>query len=151
MKVRFRSMSDHTLDGKGRLNFPSRFREVLGQYESEMLMITPWGNGHLRVYPVTEWEILEDKLMTDGRKQPGMSKFIRKVVGGVSECSLDKQGRVLLPQNLRNEVGISREVKLIGMLDYVEIWDKMDYHTENQATNETFEDFDQQLAELGVG
>jgi len=67
IKSRFRSRSEHTLDDKGRLNFPSRFREVLRQYESETLMITAWGKQHLRAYPLVAWDILENTLLTEGK------------------------------------------------------------------------------------
>ena len=82
IQSRFRSRSEHTLDEKGRLNLPSRFREVLRQYESEMLMIAPWGRLHLRVYPLSGWEILENKLLTEGREEKDIDRFVRYMVGG---------------------------------------------------------------------
>ena len=76
---RFRGRSEHALDIKGRLNVPSRFRDVLAQYDSEELMVTSWG-AHLRIFPVSQWELLENKLLTNGREQPGLTGFIRLVV-----------------------------------------------------------------------
>jgi MraZ protein len=146
---RFRGRSEHALDIKGRLNIPSRFREVLAQYESEELVVTSWGV-HLRAFPVSQWEILENKLLTDGREQPGLTNFIRLVVSGVTPCFPDKQGRVLLPPSLRSEAGIVQDVVLAGMLDYVEIWDKGAWELENQATRENFGDYKESLARLGI-
>jgi MraZ protein len=146
---RFRGRSEHALDIKGRLNIPSRFRDVLAQYESEELMVTNWG-AHLRAFPVSQWEILENKLLTNGREQPGLTNFIRLVVSGVTPCFPDKQGRVLLPPSLRSEAGIVQDVVLAGMLDYVEIWDKGAWELENQATRENFGDYKESLARLGI-
>ncbi len=146
---RFRGRSEHALDIKGRLNIPSRFRDVLAQYESEELMVTNWG-AHLRAFPISQWEILENKLLTNGREQPGLTNFIRLVVSGVTPCIPDKQGRVLLPPSLRSEAGIVQDVVLAGMLDYVEIWDKDAWELENQATRENFGDYKESLARLGI-
>jgi MraZ protein len=146
---RFRGRSEHALDIKGRLNIPSRFRDVLAQYASEELMVTNWG-AHLRAFPVSQWEILEDKLLTNGREQPGLTNFIRLVVSGVTPCLPDKQGRVLLSPTLRSEAGIVSDVVLAGMLDYIEIWDKSAWELENQATRDNFGDYKESLARLGI-
>ena len=147
---RFRSTSEHTLDAKGRLNFPSRFREVLNQYDSGVLMITPWGKDHLRAYPLAEWETLEEKLMTQGREKPELTKFIRCVVGGVAECGLDKQGRVQLPAQLRSIVGLEKNVMLVGMMKHVEIWDKDTGNEGNNETLDNFDDFQDTLSQMGI-
>ena len=149
IKSRFRSKSDHSLDTKGRLHFPSRFRDVLAQYGSETLMIAPWKK-HLRAYPVSEWEIIEDKLIDQGKEQPRLASFIRLVFSGVTECNLDKQCRILLPLALRTETRIGKEVVLTGMRDWVEIWDKEAWQLEVQATRENFDSFDEGLSKLGI-
>lgn len=148
-QVRFRSRTEHTLDEKGRLNFPTRFREVLRQLGSETLMIVPWKT-HLRAYPLAEWEALETTLLTEGSSQPGLGKWIRYVVGGVVECSLDKQGRIRLPGDLRNDIGILKDVVLTGMLDWVEIWDRDAWNAETDAALDSFDEQEQGLAKLGL-
>ena len=112
-------------------------------------MVTNWG-AHLRAFPVSQWELLENKLLTNGREQPGLTNFIRLVVSGVTPCFPDKQGRVLLPPSLRSEAGIVQDVVLAGMLDYVEIWNKGAWELENQATRENFGDYKESLARLGI-
>ncbi len=149
IKKRFRSRSEHTLDDKGRLNFPSRFRQVIHSYDSKILMITTWGE-HLRAYPESEWKKLEDKLLAQGREQPGLVSFVRQVVSGITQCSLDKQGRLLIPVSLRNEIKIDRDVVLTGMLDWVEIWEKDAWLVENQTTRDNFDSFEESLAKLGI-
>ncbi len=147
--LRFRGRSEHSLDAKGRLNIPSRFREVLREVYSETVMVTNWQKS-LKAFPVEEWERLEEKLTKDGRNQPGMGDFVRYVISGVTICTLDKQGRILLPPALRSEFGIGREVVLNGMLENFEIWNKADWQLETQRTRERFVDFDQSLSALGI-
>ena len=146
---RFRSRSEHSLDAKGRLNIPSRFREVLREAYSESLIVTNWEKS-LKAYPVAEWEIVEEKLVTEGRMQPGLVNFVRYVISGVTECSLDKQGRILLPGSLRSELGINKEVVLNGMLDHFEIWDKTAWQNEVRRTKEDFPSFSEGLSSLGI-
>ncbi|MBU0730687.1 MAG: division/cell wall cluster transcriptional repressor MraZ [Proteobacteria bacterium] len=145
----FRGRSDHALDGKGRLNIATRFREVLNVQYDERLMITPWKNC-LKAYPVTQWEAMEMALRAEGKKQPAMINLIRYMIGGVVECSLDKQGRILLPPKLREDCRIQREVVVNGMITYFEIWDKETWEVENKPTEDNFQNFEQTLLELGL-
>ena len=147
--LRFRSRSEHALDSKGRLNIPSRFREVLCGVYDESLIVTNWKKS-LKAYPVAEWEILEEKLLNEGKKQQNFGKFVRYIISGVSECSLDKQGRILLPAPLRNEFGITKKVVLNGMLDHFEIWDRTAWQDEVRSTREDFDSFNEGLSSLGI-
>lgn len=149
IKTRFRGRSEHILDSKGRLSFPSRFRDVLGQFESEELMVTNWGK-HSRVYPMSEWEQLETNLLAKGKEQPELGRFVRNVITGVNECSLDKQGRLLLPQQLRNEVNLRKDVVLAGMIDWVEIWDKDAWNEERQKAQANFDSDQKKMTNLGM-
>jgi MraZ protein len=148
-ELRFRSRSEHVLDAKGRLNIPSRFREVLRGAYSESLIVTNWQKS-LKAYPVAEWEILEEKLLTQGNTQPGFGDFVRYVISGVTECTLDKQGRILLPGSLRSEFGITKDVVLNGMLHHFEIWDKTAWQNEVRRTREDFSSFRDGLSSLGI-
>ncbi|HHD64847.1 MAG TPA: division/cell wall cluster transcriptional repressor MraZ [Desulfobulbaceae bacterium] len=147
--MRFRSRSEHSLDTKGRLNIPSRFREVLREVYTETVVVTNWQKS-LKAFPLEEWERLEEKLISKGRMQPGMGDFVRYVISGVTVCPLDKQGRILLPATLRSEFGFTKEVVLNGMLEHFEIWDKSAWQLETQRTRERFTDFDSGLSSLGI-
>jgi len=144
---RFRSRSEHNLDAKGRLSIPTRFREALRGEFSENLIVTNW-HKCLKVYPVQVWENLETILLGQGKKQPGMASFVRYVISGVTECSLDKQGRILVPPALRADFNMTKEVILNGMLDHFEIWNKAAWESETQQTRDQFETFD--LSALGI-
>lgn len=148
--ARFRGRTEHILDSKGRLNFPSRFREALRQCETDNLMVTAWGKKHLRVYPESEWEVLENKILTKGQEQPGLASLVRFIIGGVNEVNLDKQGRLLLPQGLRNDTSLQKDVILIGMISWIEIWDRDNWLLENESSRESFDDGDDRLALLGI-
>jgi len=148
--LRFRSHSEHSLDPKGRLNIPARFRDVLReQYSSEELIVTHWDKC-LRAYPVAEWEAVEEKLLTRGENPPGFDKFVRYVIAGVNECPVDKQGRILLPPTLRTGMGIEKDVAVVGMLRHFEIWDKNVWDEETRSTRQNFGDFRDGLANLGI-
>ncbi len=148
-EFRFRSRSEHTLDPKGRLNIPSRFREVLRGAYTESLVVTNWEKS-LKAYPVAEWEVLEEKLITQGNTQPGFGDFVRYVISGVTECTLDKQGRILLPASLRSEFGITKDIVLNGMLQHFEIWDRTAWQNEVRRTREDFSSFREGLSSLGI-
>jgi MraZ protein len=79
-----------------------------------------------------------------------MDSFRRYVISGVSECPLDKQGRILLPPTLRTDFDLKKDVVLNGMLDHFEIWDKTAWETERKLTRDKFSDFEQSLSALGI-
>lgn len=145
----FRGRSEHALDAKGRLNIATRFREVLRRQYDERLMVTPWHNC-LKAYPLPQWEEMEMTLRAEGKKNPNMVKLIRFMVGGVVECGLDKQGRILLPPNLRADCGIDKEVVVNGMITYFEIWDKNTWEADNKPSEDNFQNFEQTLLEVGL-
>ena len=146
---RFRSRSEHMLDSKGRLNIPSRFRDVLSGHYQEHLMVTNW-HKCLKAFPAKVWEQIETTLLVQGKKQPGMDSFRRYVISGVADCPLDKQGRILLPPTLRGDFDLKKDVVLNGMLDHFEIWDKTAWEKERKQTRDKFSDFEQSLSALGI-
>jgi MraZ protein len=146
---RFRSRSEHTLDSKGRLNIPSRFRDVLQRNDQEILMVTNW-HKCLKAFPAKIWEHIETTLLVQGKKRLGMDSFRRYVISGVAECALDKQGRILLPPTLRADFDLKKDVVLNGMLDHFEIWEKTAWEKERKQTRDTFSDFEQSLSALGI-
>ncbi len=119
------------------------------QYGTEMLVVTHWQKC-LRAYPFAEWETLEETLLDKGKNQPNFGRFVRYLIAGVTECTPDKQGRILLPPALRSGIGIEKEVVVAGMLSHFEIWDKGAWEEETRLTRETFEDFSAGLSDLGI-
>ena len=108
----------HSIDDKGRLNFPSRLRETLGArfYLSKGL------DNCIAVYSESEWEAFEERLRTQSLSKG--RKIQRFFLSGAIDVAPDKQGRVLIPQNLRAYAEMDKEVVIIGAGDRAEIWDK---------------------------
>jgi MraZ protein len=147
---RFRSTYEHTIDEKGRLSFPSRFRDVLRQYESQLLIAIPWDN-HLRAYPLSEWENLENKLKAEESQQyEDLEKIIRYFESESRECVLDRQGRILLPPALRAELGLKKDIVLIGMIERVEIWDKDVWNMERKVGRDHFGAHKESIKKRGI-
>ncbi len=109
----------HSLDAKGRVIMPSRFREQLG----ENFVVTEGYEGCLSVYSAEEWEKFIAQLMSLPTHSPDTRRVIRRIASGAVDCETDKQGRILLPAHLRNKAGIEKDVMIVGALTRVEIWD----------------------------
>ena len=107
---------NHTIDAKGRLIIPSRFRELLG----EEFVLTRGLDGCLYIYPMDEWAAFEEKLRALPLTNKDARTFSRFFVAGATTCQLDKQGRILVPQTLRQFAGLEKDVVLTGNLNRIE-------------------------------
>ena len=123
----FRGQYEHTIDPKGRVSIPSKFREVLAAKGDGRLVITHFDN-HLMAYPFDEWRVFEEKMAALPSTNDEVASFIRYLVAGAVDCEVDKQGRVLIPPPLRDSGGLTSEVVLAGALKKFEIWDKRRWH-----------------------
>lgn len=134
----------HSLDEKGRLIVPSKFREGLGNN----FVVTKGLDGCLFAYDNTEWKALEDKLRALPLTNKDARKFQRFMLAGAASVEIDKQGRILLPANLRDHAGLLKDVVLIGVGGRIEIWDKEAYED-----SQSFGDMDEiaeKMADLGI-
>ena len=122
----------------------------MSQYGSTVLMIAPWGGDHLRAYPLSVWEVLEDNLLQKAKRNQKLNKLVRYVVGGVTECTLDKQGRVQIPAKLRTQVGLEKNIMLVGMIEHVEIWDQQVGESNNADTGINFDDLEAEFDSLDL-
>lgn len=136
----------HTVDNKGRIIMPSKLREALGQN----FIVTKGLDNCLFVYPMDEWERLEKKLRTLPLTNKNARAFIRFFFAGATECSLDKQGRILIPNNLREYAKIVKDVVIIGVAERIEIWAKEVWTDYNSDDNLSYEDIAEKMAELGI-
>lgn len=136
---------EHSLDKKGRVIIPAKFREILKQNYIEKFFITRGLDRCLFVFTEDEWRLQEQKFRAISFTKPEARKFNRLFFGGACEVSCDRQGRILLPQYLRDEVGIKKEVVIIGVSNRFEIWSK-EYWTEFcQKAKESFEEVAEKL------
>lgn len=137
---------NHTVDTKGRLIVPSLYREQLGV----SFVVTKGLDGCLFVYSETEWNKLEEKLANLPLTNQGARKFSRFLHAGAVYCETDRQGRILLPANLRDFAGIVKEAVLIGNGNHVEIWSAENWAKELEIENNA-EDIAAGLDGLGFG
>ncbi len=136
---------NHTVDTKGRLIVPSKFRDQLG----DEFVVTKGLDGCLFVYSKDEWENIEKKFRDIPLTTKDARKFARFFFAGAASCEVDKQGRILLPAVLREYAGIEKDVVSVGVFNRVEIWDKDKWQESN-----SYDDMDEvaeHMAELGLG
>ena len=125
---------DHTIDAKGRIIIPAKFREQMG----DEFVITKGLDHQLFVYAPDEWNLFEAKLRALPISNPQARKLSRFFLVGASDVTVDKQGRITLPMQLREFAGITRDVLLAGVGNHLEIWNPDRYNELN-----TYEDMDE--------
>lgn len=120
----FRGATQITLDAKGRLAIPSRYRERLVTRCGGQLICTVDQDHCLLLYPLPDWEEIERKLMRLSSFNPDTRRLQRLMVGYASELELDGHGRVLVPRELRDFAGLGRQAMLVGQGNKFELWDE---------------------------
>ena len=120
---------NYSLDPKGRIIIPAPLRDIIfKKYNNSKLYITSAAfDKCLHIYPLEEWNRLEEKIRTLPRMEEAVEYFLRRVIASVLECEIDKQGRVLIPVSHREDAGIHSEVVIVGQLDKIAIWDKTEW------------------------
>lgn len=114
-----------SLDSKGRLAIPTRFRDSLRDECEGMLVCTiDISNPCLLLYPLAEWELIEKKLRVLSSTHPQERRLQRLLLGHAAECELDGQGRFLVPGPLRQHAGLEKKIMLVGQLNRFELWDE---------------------------
>ena len=135
----------HSLDSKNRMIVPSKLREDLGN----KFIITKGLDGCLYIYPAEEWQKLQEKLKTLPLSNRDARAFVRFFFAGACEVEMDKQGRGLIPQNLKEYAGIEKEIVSIGGLSRVEVWSKEKWNQYNDS-NIDFDKISERMSELGI-
>jgi MraZ protein len=128
----FRGSSFHTIDVKGRIIIPARFRGIIRDGDKPGVMLSKMDKG-LVAYTFDEWFKIEEKILLLAEKSETMRRFRRVFIGTASECNCDKQDRILIPAPLRQYAGIDKEIVLVGVLDHFEIWSRENWDQENAA------------------
>ena len=127
----FRGSSYHTIDDKGRILIPSRFRVLARSEDGEGIMVSRTGlDPCLVAFPMAAWSHLEEKILQLAEKSDIMRRFRRVFIGGAHECVCDKQDRILIPPALRQYAALNKEIVLVGVLDHFEIWSRENYGNE---------------------
>ncbi|GAK39687.1 division/cell wall cluster transcriptional repressor MraZ [Paenibacillus urinalis] len=134
----------HSIDDKGRMIIPAKFRDALGP----SFVVTRGLDQCLFVYPMNEWSILEQKLKALPLMKSDARAFTRFFFSGATECELDKQGRVNLPMNLRDYAKMDKECVVLGVSNRVEIWSKGIWEQYYSQSEETFNDIAEKLVDF---
>ncbi|HHL40267.1 MAG TPA: division/cell wall cluster transcriptional repressor MraZ [Deltaproteobacteria bacterium] len=119
----FRGRYEHTIDSKGRVSIPSKFREILAELGESKLVITQL-DGALIAYPYKEWTILEERMAGLSEFKSDTRRFLRDFYSSAFDCTIDKLGRILVPQSLRSYARLDKDVMIIGIFRQFEIWSK---------------------------
>lgn len=136
----------HTIDPKGRLILPAKFRESLGV----TFIATKGLDNCLFVYALDEWAMLENKLKQLPLAKPEARAFVRFFFAGAAELECDKQGRILLPTNLREYAQLDKDVTVIGVSNRVEIWSSQVWSEYNMKIEPTVTELTEHLVDLGI-
>lgn len=134
----------HSIDDKGRIIIPAKFRDLLGN----SFVVTRGLDQCLFVYPMQEWEVLEQKLKALPLMKSDARAFTRFFFSGATECEWDKQGRVNLPGNLRQYAKLEKDCVVLGVSNRVEIWSKDTWEQYFQQSEDTFNEIAEKLVDF---
>jgi MraZ protein len=128
----FRGRNDLTIDDKGRVMLPVKFRDYLSKKDETALILTNIDDC-LIAYPTAAWAEIEQKILARPDQTSAERNFKRFLIGGVQECPLDRQGRILIPPSLRQYAALEKDVVIAGLIDHFEIWNLGRYATTIQG------------------
>ncbi|MBU1853293.1 MAG: division/cell wall cluster transcriptional repressor MraZ [Candidatus Omnitrophica bacterium] len=138
---------EHTLDRKGRIIIPSKFRDALKEHYIERFFITRGLDKCLFMFAEDEWKLQEQKFKTMSFTKAEYRRFNRLFFSGASELIPDKQGRILIPSYLKDYAAIKREVYVIGVSNRIEIWSQHNWKDYYSVSKEAFEEVAEKLIE----
>ena len=136
----------HSVDAKGRLIVPSKFRDGLG----ESFVVTKGLDKCLFAYAKEEWKVFEDKLKQLPLTNVGARRFVRSFFAGAIECEMDNQGRIMIPANLREYAELKKDVVSIGVNNRIEIWNRENWTEYNNEDNFISNELAFEMENLGI-
>lgn len=145
----FRGRYEHSIDAKGRLSVPSKFREILVANYDERLILTNFDNC-LWAYPVREWKLVEEKVAALPQFKPEVKALQRFFISAASECPLDPNGRIIVPNTLRRYGGLMKDVVMVGMTKRIEIWARERWQKVFEQAEKDLTSLGGKLADLGL-
>ncbi|MDD4562476.1 MAG: division/cell wall cluster transcriptional repressor MraZ [Syntrophomonadaceae bacterium] len=136
----------HSLDSKGRITVPSRLREQLG----EKFVATKGLDNCIFLYPMEEWRTIEEKLKSLPFTRADVRSFARFFFSGASEMEIDRQGRTLMPVNLREYASIDKDLIIIGVGSRIEIWSAANWGKYTLEAESSYEEIAESMVDLGI-
>ncbi len=146
----FRGRYQHTIDPKGRVSVPAKYRNVLAESPNATLILVP-NDEALEVHPLQEWERIESKINQNSMFDPELRRVGRLYVSRAKEVEMDAAGRILLPPDSRDPVGLVKDVTLVGAgRPYFEIWDRKRFEEYERTNGDGLASGFERLSQLGV-
>lgn len=136
----------HSIDAKGRVILPAKFRDELG----EKFYVTKGLEECLFIFSADEWATFSERLRQLSLAKREARAFVRFFFGGASEVECDKQGRILLPQTLRDYAGCKKDLVVVGVGSRIEVWDQERWDQYNDGMIPEVTEIAEQLVELGI-
>ena len=136
----------HSLDSKGRIALPVKFRQKVGTGA----IITKGLDHCLFIFTSKDWEVLAQKLINLPLVQSNSRAFVRLMVAGAMDVELDKQGRILIPDYLREYAGLKKQAVITGLYNRMEIWDSEAWKQYKAKTESASDEIAEKLSELGI-
>ena len=137
---------EHSVDAKGRVIMPAKLREDIG----EKFIVTKGLDGCLFAYSRVEWNNFEEKLKTLPLTNKNARDFVRFFLSGAVECEIDKQGRFLIPSNLRTYATLEKEIIIIGVGTRIEIWNREEWKKYSSDENISADEIAENMTMLGI-
>ncbi|WP_026939582.1 division/cell wall cluster transcriptional repressor MraZ [Hippea alviniae] len=145
----FRGRFEYTLDEKGRVKIPPKFKEVIKDKHINTLVLTVFDEC-IYAYPYDVWEELEKKAVNLPLTNKAARRFKRMFFSSAQDVNIDKQGRILIPSVLREDAEIDKDVVILGNLDHIEIWSKQKWENESKALREAEDELAEEIEKLGI-
>jgi MraZ protein len=135
----FRGQFTHSIDSKGRISIPAKLRKHVSPEANEAFVMTKGTTTCIDIYPLDEWQQIEQKLLKLNPFNPDDAKFIRMFSQYASEDTMDSQARILIPQPLVEYAKIEKEVLVLGALKKIEVWNPKIYDDYINQSPESYE------------
>jgi len=144
----FRGRYEHTIDSKGRISIPAKFKEILSRQYDDRLVITNYDHC-LVAFPYHEWSLMEEETKNFHPLSKEARSFFRFFYSSGIDCTIDRQGRLLIPQSLRDYADLQKDVVLVGGGRLIEIWNKERWEEEFRKSQEGFDRVTETLTNFG--
>ena len=146
----FRGQYRHTIDPKGRLSIPAKFREVLDSDYGDKLVVVPIKGAQLEVHPLSRWQEIEASVSRQSKFDEDVRKFRRLFLSLGEDVALDPQGRIQIRQDYRERAGLVKDVMIVGMGDYFDVWNVERWAAHQDAVDEPLDDLFSRVAKKGI-
>jgi MraZ protein len=135
----FKGQYSYSVDAKGRISIPAKLRKHVSPECNDTFIMTQGTGKYIDIYPLDQWNLLEEKLLNLNLFNPEHARFSRMLLQNAFDDTLDSQSRILIPQNLLAHAGITKEVLILGVSTKIELWNPSVYENYLNSSEETFE------------